>query len=663
MKNIDATQHRLADAAQIEENIDATKEPEGHLQLYSMNSDATVIATVGTDGLIRLWNRQGDLLHTLSMGYKDCVHPSVPYKPIRRVGEPIFATSVTISRDGDTVVSTSDWFGDLTIHVKDKKGNYICVFRTVDPYGIDAIAIRPDGNTIVVGSSDGTVRFLDKQGKLLRQFSMHLPDRPVSGIAISSDGKVIAGFYFEKIAFIPGEDNFSPHKAMLFWSDRGKPLMQQFLIGQRRYDNIKISERGRAIISIGGYRHDSIRLWNKRGNLITDAIENAVKRDSSVEIDAIGISPEGDTILVGSSDGMIRCYDRKCQSMGILLRHEKGISSIDVSSDGKTIVSTDKAGKVYVWDRESNSLCSSFVAVHRGSVGAIAISSDGNTIVSSRDCAVQLWNNKGELSNISFKGHTKSVEAVAVSADGNTIVSGGNDSTVRIWNRKGEPLCAPLTKLKRNAPSIAAVAVSLDGDTVVSGSKHGEIGIWNRRGTPLCPFFSDHKASIRSISVSADGRTIASGDDKGTVYLWNRRGEPIGELLKGHTNPVVLVSVSPDGNIIFSGYRDGTVRFWERRGILLNETRTAYVKDIGTITSFAVSADSKTIVSGDRNGRICLWDWQGVLLYKPFIAHRGSVSSVAMISEGSVVVSAGFGGIRFWNRQGTPLSAAANPSK
>ncbi|MHC4536180.1 MAG: WD40 repeat domain-containing protein, partial [Planctomycetota bacterium] len=56
--------------------------------------------------------------------------------------------------------------------------------------GVFSITFSPDGNTLVIGSSDGTIRLWDTITAVER-FTLRQPEGPVGFLAFSSDGQTL----------------------------------------------------------------------------------------------------------------------------------------------------------------------------------------------------------------------------------------------------------------------------------------------------------------------------------------------------------------------------------------------------------------------------------------------------------------------------------------
>ncbi len=290
---------------------------------------------------------------------------------------------------------------------------------------------------------------------------------------------------------------------------------------------------------------------------------------------------------------------------------------------------------------------------HKGSVRSVAFSPDGKMIVSGgMDGTVRLWDRAGNPLGAPLKGHKDYVLSVAFSPDGETIVSGGSDGTVRLWDCAGNALLAPLTGHKG---SVSSVAFSPDGQTIVSGGMDGTVRLWDSAGNPLLAPFTGHEGSVSSVAFSPDGQIIVSGGWDGTVRLWDCAGKALLAPLTGHKGYVLSVAFSPDSQTIVSGGTDGTVRLWDLAG---NALLAPFIGHKGYVLSVAFSPDGQTIVSGGTDGTVRLWDLAGKALGAPFQRHERPVSSVAFSRNGQTIVSGGLDGtVRLWDLAGNPLLA------
>lgn len=283
---------------------------------------------------------------------------------------------------------------------------------------VDSVGISSDGQTLVSGSSDSTIKVWDLKTGQLRT-TLTDPSYPVNNfVAINPDGQtLISGSLDLKI-----------------W-DLKSGALKTTLSGHTDWVNsIAISADGQTLVS--GSSDGTIKVWDLKTNSLKTTLN-----EPAGGVSAVAVSPDGQTVASGSgtlvlptSDHAIKIWDVKTGSVKSTLNgHSDQVNSIAISADGQTLVSGSKDNTIKIWDLKAGALKTTLTG-HGSSISAVAISPDGKTIVSgSNDNTVKVWNLKtGELKT-TLTGHSSAVSSVAISPDGQSIVSGSDDNTVRIW--------------------------------------------------------------------------------------------------------------------------------------------------------------------------------------------------------------------------------------
>ncbi|MBD1939011.1 caspase family protein [Microcoleus sp. FACHB-68] len=550
----------------------------------------------------------------------------IPAEQNRFQGHQIAVTSVAFSPDGESIVSGSQ---DETVRLWNRKGEAIGTPFVGHQSRVASVAFSPDGEFIVSGSDDETVRLWNRKGQAIgTSFVGHRGG--VTSVAFSPDGEYIV--------------SGSQDKTVRLWNRKGQAIGTPFIGHQDSVTSVAFSPDGEFIVS--GSSDNTVRLWNRKGQAIGTPFVG-----HQFEVFSVAFSPDGESIVSGSLDKTVRLWNRKGEPIGTpFVGHQSLVTSVAFSPDGEYIVSGSFDNTVRLWNRKGQAIGTPFVG-HQNPVTSVAFSPDGESIVSgSLDETVRLWNRKGQAIGTSFVGHQNPVTSVAFSPDGEYIVSGSQDKTVRLWNRKGQAIGTPFIG---HQDSVTSVAFSPDGEYIVSGSSDNTVRLWNRKGQAIGTPFVGHQSPVNSVAFSPDGEYIVSGSEDKTVRLWNRKGETIGTPFVGHQSPVRSVAFSPDGEFIVSGNWDKTVRLWNRKGEPIG---TPFVGHQSEVASVAFSPDGEYIVSGSSDNTVRLWNRKGEAIGTPFVGHQNPVNSVAFSPDGEYIVSGSLDDtVRLWNRKGEAI--------
>jgi len=113
--------------------------------------------------------------------------------------------------------------------------------------------------------------------------------------------------------------------------------------------------------------------------------------------------------------------------------HSRGVYSVAISPNGKTIVSCSADKTIKVWDIETGA-CLRTLGGHSSNVGSVAIAPDGKTIVTgSWDNTIKVWDIMTGACLHTLQAHSGEVRSVAIAPDGKTIVTGSDDRTIKVW--------------------------------------------------------------------------------------------------------------------------------------------------------------------------------------------------------------------------------------
>ncbi|MCA2700410.1 MAG: hypothetical protein IM500_08185 [Microcystis sp. M179S2] len=369
---------------------------------------------------------------------------------------------------------------------------------------------------------------------------------------------------------------------------------------------------------------------------VTNALQELLNRKSERnrldghdrDVTSVNFSPDGKTLVSGSWDKTIKLWNVETgQEIRTLKGHDNWVNSVNFSPDGKTLVSGSADKTIKLWNVETGQEIRTLKG-HDSYVLSVNFSPDGKTLVSgSWDKTIKLWNVETGQEIRTLKGHHGNVISVNFSHDGKTLVSGSWDGTIKLWNvETGQEI----RTLHGHDEPVNSVNFSSDGKTLVSGSDDKTIKLWNVETGKEIRTLKGHDYRVTSVNFSPDGKTLVSGSDDKTIKLWNvETGQEI-RTLKGHDNWVTSVNFSPDGKTLVSGSDNKTIKLWN--GSTGQEIRTLKGHD-DNVNSVNFSPDGKTLVSGSADNTIKLWngnngwdldalmerscDWVRVYLHNP----------------------------------------------
>jgi len=293
---------------------------------------------------------------------------------------------------------------------------------------------------------------------------------------------------------------------------------------------------------------------NNWSNVIQDHVFDDLSSSHSASVTSLAISADGQTLVSGSADRMIKVWNLANEEETHSFNHGDGVLSVAISSDGQLIASGSVNKTIKVWNLETQKT-PQVLTGHSGQVMSLAFHPNKNNILfsGSGDKTIKIWDIKKQTFTHNHTKHSSGVTSIAVSPDGKTIVSGSYDKTIIIL---------PDQILEGHSDIVFSAAISPDGQTVISGSRDKEIKVWNVKTGKLLYSLTGHEGSVLSIAISPDGKTLFSGSEDKTVKVWDLTTQQEVNTLTKYLDAVKSLVISPDGKTLISGSHDGIIKIW-----------------------------------------------------------------------------------------------------
>jgi WD40 repeat protein len=329
---------------------------------------------------------------------------------------------------------------------------------------VRSVAVSPDGQWILSGSNDGTVRIwntLPKNGPqpLSTVLKFSKIGRKISRPTASSDGRSSTSGIFDKAVRTV---DFSPdgkYAAAGFfdgtirvWDMNNRVAEPIVFIGHTDVvSEITFMPDSKKLASASA--DGSVRLWNIEQN---NSDQTPMSLLLSVKLTSLAHSPDGHLLAFGCEDGTVQIINmNKLGELPMVIRTgEKAIEAVGFSPDGITLATGGRSGKLQLWNVKKVDTKPTELLGHISGITRIRFSPDGGTIAtSSLDKSIRLWNYRKleEQPIVIQSGHDKWIYSLVFNSDGTKLITGSADNSIKIWTTRADILADKICKTaKRN---------------------------------------------------------------------------------------------------------------------------------------------------------------------------------------------------------------------
>jgi WD40 repeat protein len=554
----------------------------GGILTVAISPDEQRIATGSNDKTVKIWQRDGKLIHTLP-------HQATVF---RIAFSPDSQTIATAGLDGSVIL----WRVN---------GQQI---RRIQAHQVPiwGIAFSPNGKHIASASGDGTVKLWHINGKLVKTLSGH--GSRVNNVVFSPDGKTIASAGLDQ--------------TVKLWDDRGNLL--RTLDGNKSFiwDVAFCPATNVHPVLVAAVSADeTLKLWQLDGKLVHTLPTGSVQQ---------GVDCQNGVVAAGGNDNQIRTWTSTGHFLQRLPGHRATIRDVALSQDAQLLLSASEDSSIKLWRKNDFHTRSS--DSHQDTIWDVVSSPDSQFFASVSGDRLNLWDVRGGL----WQSLPNSLmNTAAFSSDRLTLITGSATGMIQVWPLYSQALATnrPKYQFKAHETDIMHIAMTQDGQTIASAGDDQVIKLWSIDGK-LKQTIDSHKDRIWQLAFSADGQTIFSASEDGTLKAWSRSKPEV--IFKGHEGAVWGVALSPKGDRMISASRDDTWKIWQLDGQLI---RSIPARSQG-ITRIAWSPDGKTIATAGVDNTVKLWNPSGQLL-KTLPGHQGMVMSLAFTPDGKYLASGG----------------------
>ncbi|MFZ5785978.1 MAG: WD40 repeat domain-containing serine/threonine protein kinase [Acidobacteriota bacterium] len=228
---------------------------------------------------------------------------------------------------------------------------------------------------------------------------------------------------------------------------------------------------------VSGHLDGAVYLWE-----VASGLELNVKLGHEGAVGGAAITPGGEALVTGGADATIKFWEMPAVRAGdarrSLRRQPDAVTCLTLAGPGSTLVVTGHAGKTLRVHETATQRLAATLHGHRAPLNVLAVSPAGDLVASgARDGAVRVHHLGSREVRGVHEEHGRAVAGLAFFPDGRRIASVAMDPSVVIWNMD-EPE-EPITLQGAPDDAFAAVCVTADGKRVLAAAAEGHVKVWS----------------------------------------------------------------------------------------------------------------------------------------------------------------------------------------
>ncbi|ODV81890.1 WD domain protein [Suhomyces tanzawaensis NRRL Y-17324] len=304
---------------------------------------------------------------------------------------------------------------------------------------ITSIKISPDGTKYATSSSDATINIFDiNTGKVIAQLRGHT--KGISDIEFSPiNSNIIA--------------SCSDDLTIRLWSIKKQKCINILRKHTYHITAIKFTSKGNMLIS--GSADETVTIWD----LISGRTLKTLAAHSD-PILSLSLTPDNSIIVSASYDGLMRLFDLETgQCLKTLTYNSTShgtatastndvlnfpISNVELSPNGKYILSSSLDGKIRLWDYMDNTVIKTYNGIdspisEKYNCGAkfITKTADPKVVSGSQSSGILVWDVQSKAIEYQYK-HDQCVLQVDTFDEGRILVSCSIDGVINVFEMKPE---------------------------------------------------------------------------------------------------------------------------------------------------------------------------------------------------------------------------------
>jgi WD40 repeat protein/beta-lactamase regulating signal transducer with metallopeptidase domain len=467
------------------------------------------------------------------------------------------------------------------------------------PNRATALAFSPDGELLAAGQTDGRLRLWDL-GTVTERGPQAGHAQEIIAVAFSPDGRRLAT---------------ADRQSVRFWDTTDlkqgiQPLPGATLAGfESPLTAFAFAPRSRGLLV--GEAGGRLSVWDPdAGNRI------AQLPAQPASIDVIAVAPHSERVLTtaGETAGLWHPLPDKdrIRPLAAVLAHAKGARSVELSPDGRTLVTDGYDARIRIWDVTDGDLLRT---IGDGDVAtACRLSPDGKLLaVSDSSRRIELQDLETGKTVHRFDGLPAGADVLAFSPDGTHLAALCRNDRVRVYDLTGDSADPVVTLAVPDLP-LTDVVFAPDSRSFVTCNgdfqrreQPGQVELWSRDTGDLIRSFGPHPSEVKCAAFNQNGTLLATGCTDRHLRIWDvATGRRVATLR--HNSTIFSARFLPDSDLVLTATYDGALWLWNWKS---QDRLTRLQAHADFIGRFDLSGDLSVLATASRDQFVKLWALAG----------------------------------------------------
>lgn len=301
---------------------------------------------------------------------------------------------------------------------------------TVRP--VRALAVTPDGGTVIIGRANRLEVYDAKAGTLKKSLIDPALKTPQGGAAIVAHVSLI-----ESMALSPDGEWLATgsFREVVLWDLKEGTIKHRWTGFAHNVVALAFDAKGERLATGGGVptEEGEVRILD----VASAAVITELTQPHTDTVFGVAFSPDGTLLATASADKFVKVFDVETKTVRKKFEgHTNHVLDVAWMADGKRLLSAGADGVIKVWDLEKGEKVRDITGFTKQINRMARIGATPTFLTAAGDGQVKIINGESGASNRTLQAGNDFVYAVVANGDSSVVAAGGEDGVVRLFDGK-----------------------------------------------------------------------------------------------------------------------------------------------------------------------------------------------------------------------------------